>query len=81
MFLLTFYSFFFFISIFIHIFLNRHHRRDKHFGPSPSNGYTSGRGRGARFWRSKKKNAAAAHAADDKFQTQHPLPQDVYYKA
>ena len=65
------------VSIFIHIGLNRHHRHEKHFGPSPANGYTSGRGRrGFRFWQRNKNTES--NPMDDKLQAQHPTPSDYY---
>lgn len=42
---LTFFSSFFFIfSILTEVALARHHRKEKRFGPSPANNYTSGYG-------------------------------------
>jgi hypothetical protein len=35
----------FFISALVQLALGRHHKREKRFGPSPANGYTSGTGR------------------------------------
>ncbi|KAJ6164702.1 hypothetical protein N7470_003374 [Penicillium chermesinum] len=49
--------FFFLVSVFFQVLLARHHKREKRFGPSPANGYTSGSRRW--FW-SKNKNAPDA---------------------
>ncbi|KAL2212192.1 hypothetical protein CC79DRAFT_1364474 [Sarocladium strictum] len=38
--------FFFIFSLFTELALARHHRKEKRFGPSPGNGYTSGYGAG-----------------------------------
>lgn len=67
-------SAFFLISILFQILLARHHKREKRFGPSPSNGYTYGsRRRGG--WFSRKRNADA-EPADDTLPG-HPAPNDV----
>ena len=55
-------SFFFLFSIITEIFLRRHHRKEKRFGPSPRNDYTSGSGRrqgflGRMFGRKKRQNS------------------------
>lgn len=39
----------FFISALVQLALGRHHKKEKRFGPSPANGYTSGTGR-RKFW-------------------------------
>lgn len=39
----------FLISALVQALLGRHHRREKRYGPSPTNGYTSGR-TGRKFW-------------------------------
>lgn len=65
-------SFLFLISILFQILLARHHKREKRFGPSPANGYTSGSRR--RFW-SRKKNNAGGPGADTL--PGHPTPEDV----
>ncbi|KAF2829648.1 hypothetical protein CC86DRAFT_285963 [Ophiobolus disseminans] len=41
-------AFLFLISIPMALFLSRHHKKEKRYGPSPSNGYT--RGSGVKFW-------------------------------
>ncbi|KAF2446846.1 hypothetical protein P171DRAFT_429801 [Karstenula rhodostoma CBS 690.94] len=43
----------FFISALVQLALARHHKKEKRFGPSPTNNYTSGRGRGGFFGRRK----------------------------
>jgi hypothetical protein len=57
----------------------RHQQREKRFGPSPANGYTSGSRRGA-FWRRNRRTGAAAPA--DALPG-HPTPGEVEngYKA
>lgn len=37
------------------MFLGRHHKKEKRFGPGPQNGYTAGSGR-RKFWQRKPKN-------------------------
>lgn len=68
----TAFSFLFLISIVFQIALARHHKREKRFGPSPANGYTSGSRR--KFW-SRKKNNPEATGADTL--PGHPTPGDV----
>ncbi|KAF2749059.1 hypothetical protein M011DRAFT_399253 [Sporormia fimetaria CBS 119925] len=46
----------FFISAIVQVLLGRHHKREKRFGPGPSNGYTSGTGRNRKFWQRKKRH-------------------------
>lgn len=41
-------AFLFLLSVPLQIFMNRHHKKEKRYGPSPSNGYT--RGSGVKFW-------------------------------
>ncbi|KAH8587469.1 hypothetical protein B0O99DRAFT_526769 [Bisporella sp. PMI_857] len=43
---------FFFLSIFVELGLMKHHKKEKAFGPSPSNGYTAGRPK-RKFWQRK----------------------------
>ena len=38
------------------VLLMRHHKKEKKFGPGPSNGYTSGAGKKPPFWKRNKKN-------------------------
>ncbi|KAJ5097932.1 hypothetical protein N7532_004933 [Penicillium argentinense] len=63
--------FLFLISILFQILLARHHKREKRFGPSPANGYTSGSRR--RWWR---RNKASADTGADALPG-HPTPSDV----
>ncbi len=48
-------SFLFLVSAALEIVLARAHKREKRYGPSPSNNYTSGYGK-QRFWQRKNKN-------------------------
>jgi len=64
--------FLFLISILFQTLLARHHKREKRFGPSPANGYTSGSRRG--FFGRKKKNLDGP--APDALPG-HPTPNDV----
>lgn len=48
----------FLLSIPLSLFLIKHHKKEKAFGPGPKNGYTAGSGR-RRFWQRKPKRAAA----------------------
>lgn len=45
----------FFISLLLEIMLNRRHKKEKGFGPSPTNGYTSGSEKKPPFWKRQKK--------------------------
>ncbi|KAH7090774.1 hypothetical protein FB567DRAFT_520609 [Paraphoma chrysanthemicola] len=45
-------AFLFLISIPLHIFLSRHHKKEKRYGPGPANGYT--KGSGMKFWQRRK---------------------------
>ena len=47
-------SFLFLVSVALEILLSRAHKREKRYGPSPSNNYTSGYGK-QRFWQRKNK--------------------------
>jgi hypothetical protein len=53
-------SLLFLISALVQLALARHHKKEKRFGPSPANNYTSGAGRGGFFGRGRK-NKVAAH--------------------
>ncbi|KAJ5102360.1 hypothetical protein NUU61_004582 [Penicillium alfredii] len=66
--------FLFLISILFQILLARHHKREKRFGPSPTNGYTYG-SRKRFFWRRNKNNPDAGAGADAL--PGHPTPNDV----
>lgn len=69
----------FVISFFLQIPMTRSHKREKRFGPSPANGYTSGSTRN-RFWRRGKKTNpdTTGNALPG-----HPTPGDIEggYKA
>lgn len=45
-------AFLFLISAVVQLALGRHHKKEKRFGPGPSNGYT--RGSGVKFWQRRK---------------------------
>jgi len=47
-------AFLFLISIPVQILLSRHHKKEKRFGPSPTNNYT--RGTGVKFWQRNKRS-------------------------
>ncbi|KAL1600943.1 hypothetical protein SLS59_005608 [Nothophoma quercina] len=47
-------AFLFLLSIPVQLFLGRHHKKEKRFGPGPTNNYT--RGSGAKFWQRKRRN-------------------------
>lgn len=49
-------AFIFICTAAMQVFLVRHHKKEKRYGPSPSNNYTSGFGKG-KFWQRKPKNA------------------------
>ena len=52
------YSALFMLSALLQLFLGKHHQKEKRFGPSPSNNYTSGSGKQP-FWKRNKKNDTA----------------------
>ncbi|RDW89793.1 uncharacterized protein DSM5745_01568 [Aspergillus mulundensis] len=66
--------FFFLISILFQFLLGRHHRREKRFGPSPTNGYTYGTQKRG-FWRRNK--AAPEPVTGDNMLPAHPTPHDM----
>jgi hypothetical protein len=66
--------FFYLTSIVFQVLLARHHKREKRFGPSPSNGYTSGSRKA--FWRRNKNNPEAPVAGADALPG-HPTPHDL----
>ncbi|KAF2497440.1 hypothetical protein BU16DRAFT_548624 [Lophium mytilinum] len=49
----------FLISALVQVFLARKHKKDKRYGPGPSNNYTSGSGGRRKFWQRKPKNTVA----------------------
>jgi len=55
---------FFLITALMQILLNRHHKKEKRYGPSPSNDYTSGYGK-RKFWQRKPKDATEKDAEFD----------------
>lgn len=67
-------SFLFLVSLALAIPMVRAHRRDKRFGPSPANGYTSGTARRRRFWN--RKRVANPDVAADTLPG-HPTPGEV----
>jgi len=52
-------AFVFLIAAVFQLFLGKHHKKEKRFGPSPSNGYTHGSSGNRRFWQRKRKGTAA----------------------
>ncbi|KAJ9621996.1 hypothetical protein H2203_006877 [Taxawa tesnikishii (nom. ined.)] len=54
-------AFLFLITALMQVFLVRHHKKEKRFGPSPANNYTSGSGK-ARFWQRKPKKTTTKDA-------------------
>lgn len=57
-------AFLFLISAFMQLWLGRHHQREKRFGPSPANNYTSGSGNKWFKRRRGPKTTRAAYAKD-----------------
>ncbi len=62
---LRIHSFLFLVSAIVQIWLGRHHRREKRYGPSPSNNYTSGK-TGRKFWVRKPKTTTTTHHDTEK---------------
>ncbi|KAK3080885.1 hypothetical protein LTS18_012234 [Coniosporium uncinatum] len=54
----------FLVSALVQLFIGKHHKKEKRYGPSPSNDYTSGSGN--RFWKRKSKDPRTTHGAYDK---------------
>jgi len=52
-------AFLFLLSIPVQLWIGRHHKKEKRFGPGPKNGYT--KGSGVKFWQRNRKNKVAAH--------------------
>ena len=46
----------FLLSAVIEMLLNRHHKKEKRFGPGPANNYTSGSGKKQPFWKRQRKS-------------------------
>lgn len=60
------------------LFLVRHHRKEKRFGPSPANDYTSGYGRRGLFGRGRgRKNARDVDSGDPDVLPEHTYPSNV----
>ncbi|KAJ5256823.1 hypothetical protein N7478_012927 [Penicillium angulare] len=68
--------FLFLISILFQVLLARHHKREKRFGPSPANNYTSGSRKW--FWNRTKNNP---EKNGDNTLPGHPTPADVEFEA
>ncbi|KAL8777823.1 MAG: hypothetical protein Q9213_007694 [Squamulea squamosa] len=54
----------FLISLALQILLSRHHKKEKRYGPGPSNGYTSGTAKKQPFWK-RKRGPKTTHDADE----------------
>ncbi|KOS42494.1 hypothetical protein ACN38_g6601 [Penicillium nordicum] len=67
--------FFYLISILFQVLLARHHKREKRFGPSPTNGYTHGSRKA--FWRRNRNNPEAGAVGGADALPGHPTPHDV----
>ncbi|KAH7399076.1 hypothetical protein DE146DRAFT_656471 [Phaeosphaeria sp. MPI-PUGE-AT-0046c] len=52
-------AFLFLISIPLQLFINKHHKKEKRYGPGPANGYT--KGSGVKFWQRKQRRNRALH--------------------
>ncbi|KAL4951141.1 hypothetical protein BDW69DRAFT_43271 [Aspergillus filifer] len=68
--------FFFLISILFQFLLGRHHKREKRFGPSPTNNYTYGSGTKRRGFWNRNKRSPEGMTGDDVLPA-HSTPQDV----
>lgn len=68
--------FLFLVSILFQHLLARHHRREKRYGPSPANGYTSGKGRGGFF-----SDSGSSRTRGDDSLLQHPTPKEAFYRS
>ncbi|KAF4970094.1 hypothetical protein FSARC_2795 [Fusarium sarcochroum] len=64
--------FFFVFSILMEVALARHHRKEKRFGPSPANDYTSGYAKRGFFGRLFRRKTAATEAGTDLPEHTHP---------
>ncbi|KAI4235960.1 MAG: hypothetical protein L6R40_006328 [Gallowayella cf. fulva] len=54
----------FLISAVLQIMLSRHHKKEKRYGPGPSNGYTSGTSKKQPFWK-RKRGPKTTHEANE----------------
>lgn len=72
------HSIFFVLSILMEVALARHHNKEKRFGPSPANNYTSGYGKRPGFFgRLFGRKTAAAAANDDNELPEHTHPDQL----
>ncbi|KAG9232110.1 hypothetical protein BJ875DRAFT_486397 [Amylocarpus encephaloides] len=67
---------FFCISIFVEIALMKHHKKQKAYGPSPANNYTSGAPK-RKFWQRKNKHATRDVESNPDALPAHATPVDV----
>lgn len=82
--LTTLSSFFFIFSIFTEVALARHRSREKRFGPSPANNYTSGYGKGGGLfgWLRRRRTVASGnilpeHTHPDQLETRKSYGTDA----
>lgn len=54
------FSLLFLLAAIFQVFVSRHHQKEKKYGPSPKNNYTSGSG--GKFWKRKPKTTKDAYA-------------------
>lgn len=54
-----FQSFLFLVSALLQVCLRRNHKKEKAFGPSPTNNYT--KGSGVKFWQRNRRSKVAGH--------------------
>jgi len=52
------------LAALVQFLLNRHHKKEKAFGPSPTNGYTAGTARNRKFWQRKPKTTHDTYRKD-----------------
>ncbi|KXH51061.1 hypothetical protein CSAL01_05681 [Colletotrichum salicis] len=69
--------FFFIFSILVEVALARHHRKEKRFGPSPKNNYTSGSGSKPGFFSSFRRRGRADTVTNDNALPMHTSPDQV----
>ncbi|KAI9810688.1 MAG: hypothetical protein M1827_006147 [Pycnora praestabilis] len=55
----------FLLSMALQFLLNRHHKKEKAFGPSPANNYTSGPSSRGAFWKRKNNKAKKGHLTEE----------------
>ena len=70
-------SFFFIISALTEVLLARHRKKEKRFGPSPANNYTSGYGSKRRGLFGFRRNRGTAATANDNALPTHTHPDEV----